>query len=187
MTPPQPPHWYPGRPTKPKTNWEAIGAVAGVVAVLLALLTLAATVPGNPHPVPAHSWASTYTPPHEYGNPPETAPFPIVTQPGGGRPAGCLQGGAAITRYNNTVGSTPYSEQQAAGRAETDIYVAEMGSTSGTIREDLQALSRDFAELAGYASGLMAGEPGAGARYNAMSAQAQKDSQVFNTDCDTTG
>jgi hypothetical protein len=169
-------------PPKPKkTNWEAIGAVAGIAGVLLALLTFcAATVPSstpNLRPAPADSWASTYTPPQEHPGMPTAAP------PSGGPPAGCEQGKAAIARYNNTVGSTPYSEQQAASRAEQDTYEAEMGSTSGTIREDLQTLSQDFAQLTGYAIGLTGGEPDASSRYNAMRAQAQKDSQVLNTDC----
>lgn len=55
------------------------------------------------------------------------------------------------------------------------------GGSSGTITEDLQTLSRDFASLAQFAVGPYS------AQYNAVLAQTQKDIQAFDTDCNATG
>lgn len=167
MTPP--PTW-PGTPPKPKkTNWEAIGAVAGVVGVLVAL---AASVSGTtPNPP-----ASMYTPSRQYTG------IPPVTPRNGGPPAGCELGPAAITRYNNTVGSTLDSQQQAAARAYQDLDMAASGIANATIREDLFALGRDFNRLE-----PENGAPAGSSQYNAVLAQIQKDSQALSADCGDAG
>lgn len=162
-----------------KANWAAVSATAAAASALVAFLAYTAPhSPSPPNPLPAPA-TSRESPP--YATPPQTSPGPTLAQPAG-PPAGCQQGKAAITRYDNAVGSTPYSKAQAASRAEQDIYMTSLASGgSGTITEDLQALSQDFANLAEFAQGPYS------AQYNTVSAQTQKDIQALDTDCNATG
>ena len=108
--------------------------------------------------------------------------MPPVTPKNGGPPAGCELGPAAITRYNNTVGSTLDSQQQAASRAYQDLDMAASGIANATIREDLFALGHDFNSLE-----PENGAPEGSSRYNAVLAQIQKDSQALSADCSGAG
>ena len=130
-----------------------MSAVAAVAGVLVALITHIPDSASTPNSVPNPNYIGESP---TNGAPPQPVSLG-PTQPAG-PPAGCQLGDAAIKRFNNMVGSTPYSEEQAASRAEQDTYEAAIGgNSSGTIQKDLESLSQDFAQLTGAAEGLMGG------------------------------
>jgi hypothetical protein len=174
-------------PSPEKTNWAAVSAVAAVAGVLIALMAYAiprSASTSNPLPTPTNAESAPYTTPQQ--DPADTpaatssgaAPSgPIVSQPAG-EPAGCQQGEAAITRYDNR--TRPYNEQVAAGEALQDIGLAEAaanGSSSGAIYGDLQALNEDFIYLQDY--------PPGSPQSDAALARAKTDSQRLSKDCGT--
>lgn len=174
--------------TPKKTNWAAVSAVAGVAGVLIALMAYAiprsASTP-NPLQTPINTGPAPYTaPPQDQTSKPATTSSgpvlsgPPLSQPAG-PPAGCQQGEAAITRYNNRVG--PHNAQKAAGQALQDISLAMAAAngTSGPIYGDLQALYEDFLYLQNY--------PPGSPQNDAALAQAKKDSQTLYMDCHATG
>lgn len=188
----QPPWQPPANKSGRKTNWAAVSAVAAVAGVLVALITHVPGGASTPSPVPNPNYSQES--PTNGAPPPQGLAQDTLGPQSAGPPPGCQQGSAAITRYSDTVGSTPYSEQQAAGRAEQDTYqaalsgngaIAAVEGANDPIQEDLLALSRDFDQLAGLAGAAAAGGPDGG--YSTMYAQTQKDVQVFNKDCNAAG
>lgn len=164
-------------PSPKETNWAAVSAVAAVAGVLIAFMAYAiprSASTSSPPPTPTNSGASQHG---QTSTPTATSSGPIVSQPIGA-PAGCQQGEAAITRYNNRVG--PYNEQEAAGQALQEIGLAQAaanGSSSSTVVEDLQALYEDFLYLQDY--------PPGSPQNDAALARAKKDSQTLSVDCST--
>jgi len=183
-----------GIPEPPKKtreiNWTAVGSVAAVVAALIAFLAYALPSGGStPDPVlagdsPTSSSPSTALPTQATSAPASatvsaTSPssIPSLAQPGG-PPAGCQQAEAAIGTFNETVGSSWYSRQDAAGQAANGIFEAFQSGVSNTIASDLSALDNDFTNLHNVAMAQ------ADDAWDTIAAQTDQDIQVLNTACD---
>jgi hypothetical protein len=139
-----------------ETNWAAVSAVAAVAGVLVAFL--AWSVPGRnaPPPAPVNPQQSQLYPTttQQQGSAPANTSSGsassglAVVQPSG-PPAGCPQAIAAINTYNQDVGSTSASEENAAQRAYNEIEQAQeaAGYGSSAVSADLFNLSNDFKRL----------------------------------------
>jgi hypothetical protein len=180
-------------PPKKETNWAAMSALAGVAAAVIAFLAYA--IPsGSPaqHPSPSSTSPISQESSHDPAPPTEqdtTLPAPVTSpvssfsapalaQPSG-PPAGCQQGQAAINTYNQLVGSTWYSREDAAEQAGQGIDAAIESGASGTVGADLSALANDFEGLFDTAMGE------ASTAWDTVSAQTGKDARKLNTDCST--
>jgi hypothetical protein len=179
------------RPDAKKTreiNWTKVGSLAAVAAALIAFLAYALPSGGStPDPVttrpgPAVSASSAF--PAESTSAPATtsppspppSPAPSLIQVSG-PPAGCQKADAAITTYNQTIGSTWYSRQDAAGQAANGIFAAFGSGASGKVASDLSALDNDFTNMRNVAMAQ------ASNAWDTLATEADKDIQVLNTDC----
>ena len=180
----------PGGKTGKETNWTAVGAVAAVAGVVVAFVTYAVPrIGAQPYP-PARGnsrQASVYstTPAQHQGStsavtsPGFASSGPAVAQPGG-PPAGCEQAMAAISTYNQDVGSTSASEANAAQRAVSEIEAAqEAADYSGTVGADLYAVNNDFRRL------YVDATDGNSSDYDTTAAQTNVDAQQLSRDCNS--
>lgn len=186
---PETPAGIPEPPKKTREiNWTAVGSLAAVVAALVAFLAYALPSSGptpDPTPSPPSPTVSPSTPlPTESTSapattsPPSPSPVPSLEQPSG-PPAGCQQAEAAIATYNQTIGSTWYSRQDAAGQAANGIFAAFESGASGMVASDLSALDNDFTNMHNVAVAE------ASDAWDTLAAQADKDIQVLNAACGT--
>ncbi|HEV2347025.1 MAG TPA: hypothetical protein VGS97_23185 [Actinocrinis sp.] len=92
-------------------------------------------------------------------------------------PAVCSQVDAVVATFYRDVGTTRYSEIQAAERALTVLAQIEAGGSQLTpaVSADLQAVDNDFQQLYG--------EVGNSAFYNQALAQLGVDYRQFQSDC----
>jgi hypothetical protein len=100
-----------------RTNWAAVSALAACAGVFVAFLAYTTphpyspSAPTTPWSYPATlPWPGTTAPaPPQRSTPGNFGVPPTLVQPAG-PPAGCQQADAAITKYDNTVGSSWYSK-----------------------------------------------------------------------------
>lgn len=164
-----------------ETNWVAVGAIAAVASVFVALLAYSVPrgTPPNLTPNPTQANSST----ESSQNTPRTAstgPDPTTyTQPAT-KPAGCQEGLYAVNTYYQTVGSTPSSEADAAERALNEIGDAGGSNPTGNVGADLESLYNDF----GMMTVDVTGENGTTA-YAQDVARTSTDARQLEKDCNT--
>ncbi|WP_327029469.1 hypothetical protein OG989_01315 [Micromonospora sp. NBC_01740] len=182
-----------------------MGAIAGVVATVLTLLTY--VLPREPSVPPPASGAGAgpspgpdpttpdrarpdRTPPDQTTTPTAdaTKDHPVTRTPrppAPGRlpslaplqPAGCEEALAVVDRFYRTSGSTRQSRQAAA----TTAYQGMMGASlqaEGGVHQATVALSQDFSELRFILSGMVASD------YEVVQARTDRDAQHLRDVCD---
>lgn len=159
----------PGKPAR-ETMWVAVGALAAVVAALIALLGYV-TPRGNPAPVAVTTPAAGYSTPA-----PPTTPAPVLASIEAGPPAGCSDAFTAITTYNQTAGSTTDSHASAATQAY-DSLLPDSTEATGAVSSDITDVAEDFYLMGQIETGQAAGS------YSAEVAQANSDIQSLKTAC----
>jgi hypothetical protein len=109
---------------------------------------------------------------------PSPVPTPTPVQPSG-PPAGCQQGEAAITTWNQTAGPAWPTREAAAVQAESGIEAVINSGPSGMVYSALAALSNDFENL--HTTTMSQSSTG----YDAVVTKIGTDSQALQTDCNT--
>jgi hypothetical protein len=157
-------------------NWAAVGAIAGLASVFIALLAYADdNVSSSPPQIPATTPAQTREVPDTSRPEPEpttsttdvpvtatptrtgiTPPPSLSLQPQ--RPLGCDEAIAAINEYNRTAGSAKSSQAAAASQARQNLMGASLSSSGGAVYSVIVALSRDFQNLEFILTGMVAGD-----------------------------
>jgi hypothetical protein len=152
-----------------ETNWTAVGALAAVGSVLVALVAL-----GNQHdPAPSP------VPPQQVVSPATTSPNAAGPTFGqrAGPPGGCSAGKAALDRFQRTAGPTWSSKSTESeitvGTIEQSMAFAE----NVAVHDDLTALAEDFINLHEDAGAQN------GSDYDGELAQIQTDRQALDADC----
>lgn len=171
----------------PKTNWPKVAAILSAAASTVAVLSwlgisgnrspgahpAATSNPGaNTPPDPTTTQTATHV--TNSPNPDDTATnFASPTA----APAACTQVDTVVTTFYSDVGTTRYSEIQAAERALTELAQIEAGESQLTAATsaDLQAVDNDFQQLYG--------EVGNSAFYSQALAQLNIDYRHFQSDC----
>ncbi len=159
-----------------KTDWEKIGAIAGVLSVIVALVALRPSHSPSPGPQPNPAYSPTYTP--EPGPPTRHSPEPSPTLAiPATMPNGCTEAHTAIQTYNRTVGTTQASKAAAANQAYSDMMGADTEADSSSVYTILVALAHDFQNLYFIASGQL------DQSYSEAAAHTKSDVNTLNSIC----
>jgi len=143
------------RPANLLMQWPLVVIVVVLGSLVLSVLArgfvIGLTTPGTPPPLagPSPTQVQNITP---ATTPP--GPAPTVAARPSGSPLACQQADAAIKRYDETAGSTTYSQQVAAMRAARELYAAEntaFASGAYKVASDLSDLVQDFLDNVGIA------------------------------------
>ncbi len=141
-------------------NWEKIGAIAGVLSLVVAVVALLASRSSPP----GHSDVPTYGPTYGPTTGPAPRPGPATETPRvptqtlavpREMPAGCADALAAVRTYNRTVGSTRASRSAAANQAYGDMMGADTEADESSVYTILVTLARDFQNLNFISSGAL--------------------------------
>jgi hypothetical protein len=140
-------------------NWEKIGAIAGVLSLVVAVVGLLASRSSSGHsdvPTYGPTYGFTTGPAPHPGPATETPPIPTQTLAvPRTMPAGCDHALAAVRTYDRTVGSTQASRSAAANQAYGDMTEADTEADQASVYTILVTLARDFQNLAFIASGAL--------------------------------
>jgi hypothetical protein len=148
-------------------NWNAIGAVAAVASVLIAIVTLAAQCSASGATSGAAPQASSYSNTYAYSSAPTDSdtptPFTAPTTPvtdestsaappfalSQGRPAGCDEALAAVNEYgkNASAATTAQARGNVAWNARLSLMSASLDAGEPVYSQDV-ALESDFGALA---------------------------------------
>jgi hypothetical protein len=191
---------------KRETMWVAVGALAAVVAALIALLTyvtprssatpIAATTPATTYSGPAATPTPTtpttpttppYTPPATSPAPatsPSPSPTPTTAPPSSpppliqaGPPAGCDGARADLATYDATAGSTTNSEYNAAEQAYQNLSADYFEANGDGVADDINTLATDFDQM----TWILSGETSLS--YAAAVAQTNSDIKTLSSAC----
>jgi hypothetical protein len=185
--------------------WVAVGALAAVVAALIALLTyvtprssatpIAATTPATTYsgpaatPTPTTPTTPPYTPPATSPAPatsptPSPSPTPTTAPPSSpppliqaGPPAGCDGARADLATYDATAGSTTNSEYNAAEQAYQNLSADYFEANGDGVADDINTLATDFDQM----TWILSGETSLS--YAAAVAQTNSDIKTLSSAC----